>query len=391
MTLRTAPRSMLYLALMWLQERPVRAFGLVITLGVAVLAWVVLSALASPFLASKAGEALDVSLGIRNARVLGEGFPLRYAQRIEQMPDVAEVRYLRMAAFLCADNRTTVSVNAFGGSGTTTEVRRKGASAADIETWQATRNGLMVDHELAQQCGFTRGMNISPREFLSGGGEMPFEIIAILPKAPDADGAFSGKLAYAHYDYVNEMNPEQKRDQLFFMTARSTDSTRLPQLAAAIEREFADADPPLEASTSSGSSSALGRYGQVQALLGLVMLAMVACALLVFLTVLAHLTSQRRAGMATLQTIGFGRSVQFGGLILELAGIILVGTVVGLLAGRAALAAITPQLFWMTGELRTPDWALWSLAPALLALIILTLAWPALQVSKLKPIDHLRM
>jgi len=69
--------------------------------------------------------------------------------------------------------------------------------------------------------------------------------------------------------------------------------------------------------------------------------------------------------------------------------IIITGTVLGLLAGRVTLTAITPQVFWLTGQLRTPDWALWSLAPALVLLALLTLAWPALQVSRLKPIDHL--
>jgi len=71
--------------------------------------------------------------------------------------------------------------------------------------------------------------------------------------------------------------------------------------------------------------------------------------------------------------------------------IILTGTVVGIFAGRAVLTIITPQVFWLTGQLHTPGWALWSLAPALVLLVLLALAWPALQVSKLKPIDHLRV
>jgi len=121
------------------------------------------------------------------------------------------------------------------------------------------------------------------------------------------------------------------------------------------------------------------------------MAAMAACTLLVFLTVLAHQIAQRRAGMAVLQTIGFSRGVQFGALVLELLLITGVGTMAGLLAGRAVMVLINPLLFRLTGLLRTPDWALWGLFPALFLLLALSLIWPALQISKLRPIDHLRM
>jgi len=230
-------------------------------------------------------------------------------------------------------------------------------------------------------------MMVSPKDLFSR-VEMPFQIIALIPDDPESG---SRSQAYGHYDYVNHMGPKRLRDKIRFLTVTGNDPTRLPQLAEAIEREFASSDPPLEARVSSGTSSMLGRFGQVQSLLALVMAAMAACALLVFLTVLAHQIAQRRASMATLQTIGFGRSLQFGGLILELVFIIVAGTLLGLLAGHATLTAITPQVFWLTGHLRTPDWALWSLAPALVLLALLTLAWPALQVSKLKPIDHLQV
>jgi len=63
--------------------------------------------------------------------------------------------------------------------------------------------------------------------------------------------------------------------------------------------------------------------------------------------------------MAALQTMRFGHCLQFVALLLELSGIMLVGTVVGVAAALAVLA-------------------------------LAALVWPAMQVARLKPIDYLR-
>jgi len=375
------------LAWMRLTEHPARTAMLVATIGVAVLAWVVLSALASPFLASQAGKTLDATLGVVNGRVNGEPMPVRYARQIEQIPGVVEVGYVVMAGFVCADERTVVSVNALGGSKAVSDVRRYAETlrAADLTAWNDTRNGLLVSSELAQHCGLTPGTTIFPQDILTD-VEMPFHIIALLPENPDY-----GTMAFGHYDYVNQMQPEEdRRNQTQLIRVSGDNPARLPELTQTIERMFASADPPVDADVAS-DPSLIGRYGQVQALLDVVMAAMAACALLVFLTVLAHQVTQRRASMAALQTIGFDRRMQFGGLVLEVILIMLAGTALGMSAGFVTLTLINPQVFWLIGHLHTPAWALWSLAPALLLLALLTLAWPALQVSRLKPIDHLRV
>jgi len=382
-----SPRILTHLALIRLTEHPVRTTMLVVTIGVAVLAWVVLSAFASPFLASRAGEKLDTFLGVVNGRVNGDPMPVRYARQIEQIPGVAEVGYTALAAFVCADGRTVVTVNALGGSKTTSDVRYFGGavSDADLAVWNTTRNGLLVSADLAHQCELKPGMTISPQDLLSH-MEIPLHIVALMPENPEY-----GSVAFGHYDYVNQMQPEDDtRDQTQLIRVSGDDPTRLPQLAQTIEHAFASSDPPVDANVTS-EPSLIGRYGQVQDLLGVVMGAMAACAALVVLTVLAHQIAQRRSSMAALQTIGFDRGLQFGGLTVELILILGAGTALGLLAGQAALAAITPQVFWFTGHLRTPAWALWSLAPALIVLAVLALAWPAVQVSRLKPVDHLRV
>lgn len=384
--MRTALRAAAYIAWIRLADQPARIAYLVATLAIAVLAWIVLSAFAAPFLASRAGTAINAELSIANARVQSSAFPLRHVQHIAQMRGVASVAYQTLAGFQCRDGRGLVTINAYGGNGVPAWLRSQGASEAEVAAWAGTRNGLLIGAEIAEKCGLKAGMSLSPRDVLSG-AEIPVSIVGVLPQNR---GTIADQAAYGHYEYVNQLLPEPMRDQVMRARVTGEDPLQLSRLAEAIEREFESADPPLQANTSSGTDSALGRFGQVQALLGLIMVAMAACALLVFVTVMAHLVAQRRASMAVLQTIGFDRGVQFGALLLEFGAVLLAGAALGIVGGWAVLAALTPQVSWLLGRLHEPDWAIVGLAPALLGLAIAALAWPARQLARLRPIDHLR-
>jgi len=380
-------KPLFHLTWMRMTEQPAQMLHLAVTLAVVVLAWMVLSALAVPFLVSSVGQALDARLHVENARGNDRPFPLRYMQRIGQMPGVERVRWSTLGAFFCADgSRRPVSINAYGGE--IGGMFRGEISNDDLAVWQTTENGLLVGAELARRCGFTPGMALSPDNPF-GRGEIPLKIIAILH---DRDGLPS-QLAYGHYNYVNRFVPTQLHDQVTIGTVYGTDTARLDRLALAIEREFQAADPSLQVITSGSAAPLLGRFGQVQGLIWLVMSAMALCALLIFPAVVAHQTGKRRTSMAILQTMGFTGRVQLLGLSLEVIGIVFAGTLLGLAGGSVLLALLSPWLsaVLMIGALQPPDWAMHGLWPALLVLLAVTLAWPAWQLSRLKPIDHLRL
>jgi|GEM_PF-948719 len=384
--MRPSIRSMAHLAWIRTSEQPMRLLYLVATLAVATLAWIVLSAFSAPFLASRVGNAISAELTVANARIQTSTFPLRHALRMENMPGVAAVSYFNLASLPCGEGRGTLSINAYGGSGVDAWLRGRGTSPQLLDSWRSTGNGLLVGAETAQRCGLVPGMSLSPTDYLSG-VEIPITIIAILP---DAGGGMGDRIAYGHYDYFNRLLPEELRDQVMRARVVGDDPATLPALAQMIDEAFSSSDPPLQANTSSSADSALGRFGQVQSLLGLIMAAMGACAVLVFVTVLAHLLAQRRPSMAVLQTLGFSRRIQFGALLIEMSAVIAVGALTGVAAGQALLAVLNPRVSWLLGQLRTPDWALLWLPPALLVLAIIALAWPSMQIRGLRPIDHLR-
>ena len=375
-----------FLAVVRLREQQLRWLYLVATLAVTVLAWVVLSALTDPFLVSRAGGGINAGLAISNARAQADAYPLRYMHELERHGGVAGTTYLSVTALPCGAGRSVIPLNAIGGSGTVARLRSSGVPGEMIERWRGTEQGVLVGAELAERCNLKAGMSLQPAELLSG-IVMPVTIIDVLPLT---QAQLGNRIAYAHYDYINRLLPQAQQNRVMRGTVTALNAATIESLADAINHKFASSDPPLLAEPSTAVQSALGRFGQVQDLLGIVMLAMAACALLVFVTVLAHLVALRRASMAGLLALGFGRRLQFAALSAELGTQLVLGVLLGLLGGIAVMSAVNPQVEWLVGQLRVPDWALLWLPAGLGLLAVAALALPAYRIARLRPIDHLQ-
>ncbi|MCD9008176.1 hypothetical protein LDO31_18435 [Luteimonas sp. XNQY3] len=380
-------RAIGYLMWMRIREQPGRTAYLAGTLAVSVIAWLVLSTFAAPFLVNNAGSSMNAEINVSNARVSSSPYPLKHALEIANMPGVRGVSYHTLAGFRCSDGRSVVSINAYGGDLVPELVQERGADAAMFDAWSNTSNGLLVGQAIAAKCGLTPGMTLTPRDVLSG-VETPVTVVGILPPS---QSSFGDQAAFGHYSYINNIIPEERRDLVMRVRVRGQESARLSELANEIETKFAGSDPPLQADTGSSTDSALARFGQIQSLLMLIMGAMLACATLVLVTVLAHAVSQRRSTMATLQTIGFGRAIQFQALALELFVIALLGAGAGVIAAYGLLKALAPATSWLLGSVAIPEWALLTLPVGVLGLMAISLAWPASTLSGLRPIDHLRI
>jgi len=380
--------SLLHLTWFRLTEKPAKMLYLAITLATAILAWVVLSVFAAPTLLSNS-KVIEARLVVANGRVQNTRFPLHYIPRIQKIRGTDDMHWFTMAAFFCGnDSGTTVTVYGWDGH-YDDELRKKGASEADIAMWRAAENSALVGPSTAIQCGLPSGVTVSP-DNIYGDGELPLHVVAVLPER----GGRYDLGVNAHYDYVNRFMGGKlgtpSRDTVAVAIVNVKDPSKLDQIAQAIEQEFQFSDPPLKVRVASEAHSLLSRFGQVQALLLLIMGALALCVLLVFVAITAHLIAQRRASMAMLQTLGFNGRIQFFGLALELAGVIILGAALGIAAGYGALVLLTP---WAVDTLFTPalrpvDGTILVILPALLLLLIFTLIWPAMQMAKLKPVDY---
>jgi len=173
-------KTQLHLTWIRLTEQPVKMLYLAFTLAAVILAWMVLSAFASPSLLSNS-NAIKSELMIGNGRAQNTTFPLRYIPRLQQIPGMGNMHWLTMAAFFCADGSgTTVTVSGWGGH-YDDKLREKGVGEADLATWHATENGVLVGQDISRQCGLTQGTIISPVNIF-GNGELPLYVVAVLPE-----------------------------------------------------------------------------------------------------------------------------------------------------------------------------------------------------------------
>ncbi|MGH8032158.1 MAG: ABC transporter permease [Luteimonas sp.] len=369
-----------WLARMRLGERLGRALYLGLTLAIAVAGWLVLSALASPFLG---GDDQDFDYIVVQHERQGLALPLRSAKRIAQMDGVDSVEYMNLLPLVCRPPTGVAALNAWGGAMPEQRLRELGIAEHAVAAWRADPMAVLVGAQLAVRCGWTPGTLVQPRDLYS---ERPTEIHIV--DTYSAESTMREQVAIAHYDYANRMLPVAQRDQVMMIHVRGRDVRQLPALANRIEVAFATSDSPLQARTSAEAEAVLGRFGNVQALLGLVMAAMLACTSLVFISTLAHLTTERRASMAVLQTLGFDHRHMLTALCAELSAILALGTVIGALVGIAAVQFLTPALAHILGGLTTPAWAYRSLLPGLLVLALLSLALPARTILRIRAVDY---
>ena len=204
------------------------------------------------------------------------------------------------------------------------------------------------------------------------------------------EGGFGEQVAIAHYAHVDRLLPDAERQQARIIQVFGRDPLALARLASDIEAQLQHGDPPVQAHVSGGTDNVLGRFGNVAALLRAVMLALAACVLLVFISIAAHLAAQRRASMAMLQALGFGRAVQLAAITLEVAAVVAAGTMSGVVLGLWLVDAVGDRTAHLLGRLQPPfEHAPW-LAAGLVGLVVLSSVAPALTVRTLRPVDLAR-
>ncbi|MDO5610048.1 MAG: FtsX-like permease family protein [Pseudomonadota bacterium] len=369
------------LASLRLREQPSRLAYLLGSLAIAVVAWLTLSALAAAFSPQARAALGHVSVvAERNAQRM----PMSYVERIRRMEGVDGVGYMNILALMCQPPRTVASINAWSMPDNRPPLPRQEIPKAMLDAWRATPDGLLLGADMAHACQWDTGMVIEPMDVLLG-KPVTVRVSGVLPPGDDAMG---GRIAFAHYEYANRQYPHEDQNQIITMRVYGTDPGRLPELANRIDAEFAHDTIAVTASTSSEAEDGLARFGNVRGLLWLVTAAMGACALLVFVSTLAHVVAERRASMASLQAMGFRRSHLVGGFVLEVLMIVVAGTLIGIAVGYAVLNVITPAVQTYLGRPSIPISAWLWLPAGVLLLVAASAIAPLRTIAHVHPRDR---
>lgn len=355
-------------------------FGyLMLSVAAMVAAWLVLAALASPFL--QIGQTADAndSLRVVNARNKNTPLPLKYAERLATVDGVASVHYADLQMLLCGDS--TVTVNAVGG--TTTDAasfKQAGYTANAVKRWQADPIGVLVSRSAAQQCGWQVGQGVDPLDVQ--GQPIPIRIIAIA----DVDDDDSSVIA--HYDYINQQHSlVAGAGRVLSFSVQAQNPKNNQSVAERIDATFAHDDPPLTAYPDTAREDARSRFGKVQYLVVLVMGAIFLSCALVLSSVMTFAAIERRPQLGVLRVLGFPRRWLAFAFVLEVMAILAVGALMGIALGELALHYLPA---WLQGSVLRVSPAVWAyqlLPVGLVVLALITLVRPCLVALRAHPLD----
>jgi hypothetical protein len=355
-----------------------QAAYLIITLAITTAAWLTLAAVATPAVssASDSGAGIIIRNGSQNSGAL----PLYYARRIEAIRGARDVYWYGLQPVNCTP-ATMVTLDALGGPGADKQLLKHELPAPMMQRWNADPLAVVVTDAAVSKCGWQVGQGVEPPS-ITGDKHVALHII----------GTYSGDfpVGLAHYDYINRVAPGlQGKDKVVTFFASADDPRDNEVLAARIEAAFAHDFPSVNASTNATEQNAWARFGKVQQLLAFVMAAILLCAALVLVSVLAHAAAQRKSRFALLQVLGFRRTALFGACTLELLATAVVGALLGLGLEKLVAHELGPTTIGLfSGGVHAPAWAWWGLPVWLVGLVAAALAWPAGLIARVRPADY---
>ncbi|MBI3464164.1 MAG: ABC transporter permease, partial [Planctomycetes bacterium] len=202
-----------------------------------------------------------------------------------------------------------------------------------LSSWQATRNGCLIDRRNAQRRGWKIGEHIPLK-----GNNFPVDLDLTLCGIYDGP-EFINDL-YFHYEYLDELlrqrnSPKAGTTSILFVKATSGEV--IPSLCAQIDDRYKNSENPTLTQSHQAFAQAFSKFvGNLQVYVRNIGLAVVFSLTLVAGNAMAMSMRERTTEIAVLKAIGFQRGLVLVLVLGESLVISLVGGVFGVGVGRGA-------------------------------------------------------
>ena len=264
---------------------------------------------------------------------------------------------------------------------------------AQLETWKATRNGILVGQQMMTRFGWEVGQTVPLQSniFPNSDGTLnwAFEIAGVLRARDGKNAGFTEALILMHYAYFEEATPYVD-DNVGWYVSRVSDVNRSDAAAKAIDA--LSQNSPHETRTmneQAAMAAQLKQMADIGLIVGSIMGAVFFTLLLLTGNTMAQAVRERTSELAVLKTIGFTSHSVLAMVLAESVLLVLIGGVLGL--GLAAV--LGPVVGTLSGgaiSLPPIGWRSWALGLGLMAAIgLLVGALPALRAMRLNIVDAL--
>jgi len=332
---------MKYLPLLWanLTRRKTRIIFTLLSVIFAFLLFGVLLAIRQGFTvgANFAGANRLVTM---SAISLVNSLPISYAERIAQVPGVANVCPVDWVGGYFQDPRKPIVAMAVDPKTYLDVYPEYRLPLAQQQAWIADKRGVIVGTALAQQYGWKVGQQIPLRSNIwrDKDGNSTWNVIVDGIFTTDQKGQDNALLM--HYQYLNDTRSFGINGTSFFML-RIADPGNAGQVAQAVDTLFANS--PNETRTATEKvflHDFAAQFGDIGAIVTAVVSAVLFTMLLVTANTMAQSVRERTNELAVLKVLGFGNQRIAGLVLMESLLVTASGGILGLLLAYALIATL---------------------------------------------------
>jgi putative ABC transport system permease protein len=229
--------------------------------------------------------------------------PKRYAETIREIPGIKHVSYMSWFGGRDPKDKNNFFATIAVESKTIFDVFDEVLVAPeDRERWLTDRQGAIIGDVLARKMGLKVGDKVT----LSGTifpGDWQFNVSGIYTATRKS---IDRSQFFFHWDYLNESIPEQRRDEVAWISARLDDPSRSAEVTAAIDKIFDERDiQTASMSERAMNLSFMAMFSAVLAALDVVSAIILAIMSLILGNTIAMGVRERTREYGVLRAVGF--------------------------------------------------------------------------------------